>query len=543
MKLFKQQSDPINEISVSNGGKFGSVNQSAFFGGYQNGISPSMFSGFTGTKTFWGYGKEKTDFMNYYELRRRSSALFEQNLYARGIIRRLVTNIVTTGMTLEAIPDENILGISYEESTNWQEIVESRFRIWAKTPALCDAAGMSTFAQIQQAAKLEALVGGDCLVVHTDESPRLAIIPGHLIQSPLGNMNPNIIDGVEIDPKTGKHLRFHVVDTSGRTQTIEAYGRKSGRKIAYMVYGTDKRINRVRGVPAVAPYIQSLAEIDRNRDSAQKNSARSSDVIGFVERTNPDTISSNGIGFGGAQTKNTTVEEGGSVYRTAEITPGVFINSLAVGETLKAFQGQGHVNFGEFERTILSAVAWSLEVSPGILMMSFSSNYAASAGEKEEFKLFLNKERVNFGDSFLSNVYVDWNLTQHLSSQIKNTKFLEDYRKDPYRFGAWCVCDWSAAIKPSVDILKQTNALVTQRQNYLVTGARASRELNGTKYSDNIKQIKRENELIVDAARVVADFEKEYGKDAAQRAFGLLGIDIKSEIEDEERMLEGKDDE
>ena len=48
--------------------------------------------------------------IDYWTLRARSSQLFNENLYARGLLRRLITNEINTGLTPECCPDEEIIG-------------------------------------------------------------------------------------------------------------------------------------------------------------------------------------------------------------------------------------------------------------------------------------------------------------------------------------------------------------------------------------------------------------------------------------------------
>jgi hypothetical protein len=54
----------------------------------------------TGDKFAGGFGATKVFTPDYWTLRQRSEQLFHENLYARGLIRRLVTNEINTGLTL-----------------------------------------------------------------------------------------------------------------------------------------------------------------------------------------------------------------------------------------------------------------------------------------------------------------------------------------------------------------------------------------------------------------------------------------------------------
>ena len=68
-------------------------------------------SAFNGEKFFGGLGSDEIQIVDYWVLRRRSAQLFNENLYARGLIRRLVTNEINKGLRPIVEPAEKILGL------------------------------------------------------------------------------------------------------------------------------------------------------------------------------------------------------------------------------------------------------------------------------------------------------------------------------------------------------------------------------------------------------------------------------------------------
>ena len=131
----------------------------------QTAFAPWENSIYDGGKFFGGFGATQIQHVDYWTLRARSAQLFNENLYARGLIRRLVTNEINTGLAPEAAPDEQVIGVAEDSLNDWTETVETRFGIWGKTPELCDWKHTSTFGAIQRAARAEALISGDVLVV------------------------------------------------------------------------------------------------------------------------------------------------------------------------------------------------------------------------------------------------------------------------------------------------------------------------------------------------------------------------------------------
>ena len=262
----------------------------AWAGGNRLYNAPYEYSYLDGDKFFDGFGYTQIQLVDYWSLRQRSTQLFNENLYARGIIRRLINNEINTGLTLESTPEESILGMEEDSLGDWSEDIETRFSLWARSHRVCDYMQQNTFYSIQKEARIEALISGDCLVVlrQTNKTrlPSIQLISGNKVQTPLGDSgkpldNGNRIRwGVELDD-AGRHVAYHVVDDKGKSSRIPAYGQQSGRRVAWLVYGTEKRLEDTRGQPLLTQVLQSLKEIDRYRDSAQRKAVVNS-FLGYV---------------------------------------------------------------------------------------------------------------------------------------------------------------------------------------------------------------------------------------------------------------------
>ena len=114
------------------------------------------------------------------------------------------------------------------------------------------------------------------------------LISGNKVQNPLGE-SPNlrrghvIRHGVELDA-VGRVVAHWVRQDDGTSERIPARGEKSGRRISWLVYGTDKRLDDIRGQPILAIVMQSLKEIDRYRDSAQRKATINSILAMFIKK-------------------------------------------------------------------------------------------------------------------------------------------------------------------------------------------------------------------------------------------------------------------
>ncbi len=486
--------------------------------------APFTDSYFDGDKFPGGFGATQILTTDYWTLRQRSAQLFTENLYARGLIRRLITNEINTGLTPEMLPDEDILGVPERSLDDWSETAENRFNIWAKNPELCDYKELDTFGAIQRTARREALVEGDILVVLRVSQkfglPKVQLVRGGRVRTPLEQSRSirsghTIEHGVELDSK-GRHVAFHVIQDDGSSKRIPAFGSRSKRRLAWMIYGTDKRMDKVRGEPLLSLILQSLKEIDRYRDSAQRKAVVNSILAMFIEKTEnkPGTLPFSGGARKRESGTATTADGTKRTWNIASKIPGVVMEELQQGEKPQGFHNQGiDVNFGVFEESIIQAVAWANEMPPEILRLAFSNNYSASQAAINELKIYLNMIWAMWGETFCTPIEIEWLLSETLAGKIQAPGLLEAWR-DPKKydlFGAWTITTWYGSIKPSTDMVKQGKGSKLLVDEGWSTNARESRILTGTKFTKNIKQLERENQLKAEAAKPLLELKQQFG--------------------------------
>jgi hypothetical protein len=129
---------------------------------------------------------------------------------------------------------------------------------------------------------------------------------------------------------------------------------------------------------------------------------------------------------------------------------------------------------------------------------------------------------------------MEWLLSETLLQKIAAPQLLEAWR-DPLKYdilGAWTATDWYGSIKPSTDMLKQVKGSDLLVAGGYSTRAREARITTGTKFTQNIKRLKRENQQLVEALRPMLELEQEFGGEqtgAALKALNNAG-DILVEI-------------
>ena len=469
------------------------------------GVSANLWDG---EKFPGGFGVTQIRIPDYWTLRERSSQLFNDNLYARGLIRRLITNEINTGLKLQAEPnDELISSLSETNAEDWAENVENRFEIWAATPALCDYEGKRIFPKLQAGARREALIEGDTLVVlrHNRRTglPKVQLIRGGRVTTPLRrpiNDARKIINGVELDDR-GREIAFHVRgNTFGESMRIPAFGPKSGKRFAWLEFGSDKRMDSVRGMPLLGIILQSLKELDRYRDSEQRAATINALLAMFI-RKEQDKPGTNPFSAGAVRR---TIVQGDAdnagaarEFNIAESIPGVVFEELQTGEVPESFNtSRPNVNYGKFETAVVQAIAWANEVPPEILTLAFSNNYSASKAAVNEFKAYITRVRSEFGSSFCQPIYIEWLTAEILGERITASGLLES-KRDPLayaEFGAWVRAVWAGPVKPSIDLGKDVRAYVEaiESGSPLISATRASEDLFGVRFKTVLKRRARE---------------------------------------------------
>ena len=491
-------------------------------------LDVNAFDNFVGGTGSWGGDKfaggfgitKDYEIVDYWLLRKRSKQLFTENLYARGLIRRLITNEINKGLALEATPDAEILGLDRDDLAAWSENTERRFTIYGKNPELCDHRQARTFGALQRQARMMALISGDVLVLlrqGPSKLPTIDLIDAEHVSNPesdtliraVRNRGNEISNGVEID-KSGRHVAFFIKQKNGIHRRVTALGARTGRRQAWLLYGTERLIDDVRGQSILALVMQSLKEIDRYRDAEQRAAVLNAMIAVWVEKTEdkPGTLPVTG----GAVRKDTITTQNDSQGRKdidfSQSMPGSIYQEMQHGEKIQSYDTKRpNVNFGAFEAAIVQAFAWANEIPPEVMTLAFQNNYSASRGAVNELKMYLDMKRTSFGEEFNNPIYQDWTISETLNNSIVAPGLLEAWRNPTLWdiFGAWMLADWSGAIKPNVDLLKEVKAYQMLVSEGWLTRDRASRELTGMKYSKTVQQLVKENSKLVEALQPLID--------------------------------------
>lgn len=475
-----------------------------------------LYDLFDGSKYPGGLTDDPTEYtwVDYYILRNRSYLYFTKNRYAKGIVNRLITNVIHTGLKLESTIQHSILGISEDEANELNNNIEAYFEVWAADKEAVSWDKRRNYSQLQEDIYKTCLLSGDCLIVlrqhPTLKLPVIQVIDGSAVQTPA---NVTIAAGRKVDygvetNARGEHTAYYVVDTSDPFKTdyirVPAKGRLSGRRVAWMVYGSKIRVSDTRGMPLLGVMMQALQEIDKYSDAEQRSAIINAILPLFIKKTEnkPGTKPLTG-GAVRRDTLTTTDGDGGTrTFPVMSQIPGLILEELQQGEEPVSYNTQRpNVSYSKFEQAILASSGWGVGIPPEILFLSFNSNYSASQAANNEFKILLDGIRGHFSDDVDKPIYVEWLLSMSLTDRLKLIGFLESWKNPDrfFEFGAWTSSDWSGAIKPSVkqiEIIKSYTQAIAQG---FITRDLASKEIYGRKYTTMIRRLRKENEQLVEA--------------------------------------------
>ena len=255
-----------------------------------------------------------------------------------------------------------------------------------------------------------------------------------------------------------------------------------------------ERIGQKRGVPILAPVIESLKQLGRYTDAELMAAVISGMYTVFIETKDGDT-GNIPIGEGIGEDEQVDIQDENSY----ELGNGAII-ALGEGESVKeANPGRPNTAFDGFVTSICRQIGAALELPYELLIKHFTASYSASrAAMLEAWKMF-KMRRTWLATDFCQPIYEEW-----LSEAVaKNRINAPGFFHDPIIKKAYCGAEWNGPTQGQLDPLKEVKAATERVNQGFSTRAKETTELTGGDFFKNLNQRVREEKLMREGGLVI----------------------------------------
>lgn len=434
-------------------------------------------------------------------LRERSRDLVRNAPLATGAVNTVVTNAVGQGLKLQARVDRDVLRMDDDAAEKWESRTEREWQIWSESQE-CDIARTMTFSAIQELVFRQALENGDVFIVtprlKRGDFPyllKLQVIEADRVCNQGDKPNSEKLSGGVEKDDYGAPVNYHILkqhpgnmyaQKRREWDVIPAFGAKTGMRSVIHLY-RPLRPGQSRGVPYLAPVIESLKQLDRYTEAELMAAVISGMFTVFVqtERGTAD--------FGTFAPDSETGAK--STDEDYKLGNGAIIG-LAPGETINtANPGRPNQAFDPFVKAILQQIGVALEIPYEVLIHHFSASYSASRAALLESWRFFRNRRAWLAQNFCQLVYENW-LTEAVAlGRIAAPGYFSNYgiRK------AYHGTIWIGEAPGQIDPLKEVNASEKRINLCLSTLDEETVLLTGGDFERNYPRIVKERRMLREA--------------------------------------------
>jgi len=443
--------------------------------------------------------------VNLSTLRQRSRDLYMGVPLATGALKTMRTNVVGPGLTLKSQIDHKFLNIEPEKARQIEEQIEREFELWAGSTA-CDLERLDNFRELQQLAFLNWLMSGDVIVLlpttkraNMPYDLRIRLIEADRLCNPDGIANDNIIGGVETN-EAGEVVAYYIANhhplsarETGKTgwQRVEAYGALTGRRNVLHIMNRE-RIGQRRGVPLLAPVIESLKQLGRYTDAELVAAVVAGMFTVFIEKES----NSSEAGFGEIIPGEQQVDAADD--SSLELAPGAIID-LNEGEKANATNpGRPNSGFDAFVIAISRQIGAALEIPYELLVKNFNASYSASRGALLEAWKMFRMYRTWLANDFCQPIFEEWMAEAVAKGRISAPGFFTN----PLIQKAYCKAEWNGPAQGLLNPVQEVTAAKLRVENGFSNRTREAMELTGTDFNTNISQLKQEEALMKEVRNI-----------------------------------------
>ncbi len=441
------------------------------------GVGNHMFSvGYNGEKNFGEIGPIKDYQLEYELLRLRSWQSYLESEITQIVVKRFKKWVIGSGLRLDSMPMKMILENERVDVSNLAvntKLIEARFHLWANSKA-ASYSGMKSFYQLQKQEFVEKVVGGDGLVILRVIKGNLTVqlVDGtHVKRSPFGNdFTPEVLEngntvrnGIEMS-STGEHIAYWVTENNLEESKRIPAKTKTGIVQAFMIYGSEYRLDNHRGMPLVAVILETLKKLERYKEATVASAEERAKIVYQIVHGDKSTgenpvagIMAKGFDSDASGEAIPYDKNGVDLANQFAATTNKTALNMTVGSELKGIDVKNEIQFGEFYNTNFDIICAYFEVPPNVAKSKYDDSFSASRAALKDWQHTLNVEREDQRSQFLQHVYNYWFELNFHRNKIVAPGYLTASKDSGIR-EAYLNCMFKGANVPHIDPLKEVNA-------------------------------------------------------------------------------------
>jgi capsid protein len=451
---------------------------------------------------------------------------------AKIAITRRVRWIIGKGLKLQSEPIEFILndeGIKFDKE-KFIKSVEARWNLW-RTLKISDFSGRRNLNQMSKAMEKNADVGGDLLIVLRviKGNLKIQLIDGAHIQSPLygtehwpqelsdGHL---IIDGVEYNAQKEEvayYVRTYAMTASMENlmqynyERVEAWGKASGMRMAYLYRGDEFRLDTVRGMPRMATFTEKLTNLDTYSNATLKQAQEASkvdyqvvhekDAAGNMPWAANIASSLNG-GGASSNSDNPVTDDGEEKSKTIHITNIGDAYNNPPGAEIKMLENKNPLYFKEFNDTHRDEFFAGMELPPNVAMSKYDDSFSASRAATKDWDHTIDDGREHHKQDAIMPIFILWLDLEILNGNIHAPGYVSARLEDNEMvLAAYRNIRLIGVNVPHIDPVKEATAARIKLGSAgahipLGDGDRVTEDLGMGDFNENIEQFGKDLKLL-----------------------------------------------
>lgn len=442
--------------------------------------------------------------LNLRTLRNRAYDLAINSPIGSAVINTLTTGVIGSGLKLFPKINAEELAMTPAQARLWRRKVKQEFELWALH---ADFLRRNNFYEMQIIAFQAALTDGDSFCLFKRRSParnnpyslRLQLLEAQRVSNPFGGaggvvemvaQNGNrIVNGIEVSP-AGELVAIHVsnrlwnefdlVNAQINWQRVKIYGEESGLPNVLMLC-KDTRPDQFRGVPILAPVIESLKQVSRYADAELTSSIIKSFFSVFF--TQPAS------NFNMNEITGSEDELDVTEYKLGSGT----ISALPKGVDVKAIDSaKNQSTFDSFTTHFIKQIAAAVNLPFEVLLKNFQSSYSASRAALLQAENEFRQRRKAFITDFCQPIYEQFLMEAVALGRIDAPGFFDD----PFTRALWSRADWLNQNNKVLDPQREAAAAKLRLELGLSTYSEEIAQMSGNDFEDVVETLKQERELL-----------------------------------------------